>query len=92
MESMVGSGVFARCLTGDKPLKYERTAKKVSLCIAYGHLGGEGEGRKPCRNCMALYEREVKQDKKFPPGMSEQAKRNFSPQQWGKFKELERRL
>ena len=41
---------------------------------------------------MALYEREVKQDKKFPPGMSEPAKRNFTPQQWAKFKELERRL
>lgn len=64
----------------------------MSLCpICWHSLGVPGD-QYYCPRCREKYRIEIEQMKKFPPGLSEEAKETFGYEQWTKFKILEYRL
>ena len=64
----------------------------MSLCLACGHLSADDREESLCPACSALYRREVEQEGKYPPGLTEEGKKEFTEVRWGRLKALERRL
>lgn len=63
----------------------------MSTCRICGNVMGMPGDRYACAKCYPLFEQEVSKQK-FPPGLTERAKCDFTYEQWVKFKVIERRL
>lgn len=63
----------------------------MANCEICGRSIGMPGNRYVCENCYPIYEREMREGK-YPPGLSEEAKREFSYRQWVNIKAIERDL